>query len=89
MDKRRIVVQFPAVGRDFSVLQSVEACSGTLPASYSVGAESCFIVLKGTERAADPLPTLSSEVNNEWSYTYTSPCLHSGKRLTSFKEFAL
>ena len=55
-------------GREYSLLQNVEACSETLSL--------IFIVYRGVKRPwpeVDHSPASNAEVKNKWSYTSTSP----------------
>jgi len=63
-------------GREFSLLQNVQACSGALSFMVIVYCGSLCRV-KRPWPEVDHLSPSSAEVKNEWNYTSISPiCLH-------------
>jgi hypothetical protein len=57
-------VRFLAGSRDFSLLHSVQTASGAHPASYPMGTEAGYSVVKRPRREADHSPPSIAEVKN-------------------------
>jgi hypothetical protein len=56
---------------DTSVLQPVEACSGAETCPLFSGHQSYFPRVKRSGREVNHSPLCSTEVTNEWAYTYS------------------
>jgi hypothetical protein len=71
--------------RDIFLLQNVQISSGAQPDSYSIGTRESYHGVKRPGREANHSPPCSLEVNNAWSYNFTSPIhIHGVDRGNSF-----
>jgi hypothetical protein len=72
LDNRGVGVLVP-IGKEFSILHVAQAESGAHPASYPMGIEGSFLVVKQPEREADHSPPTNAEVKKSCIYTSTPP----------------
>jgi hypothetical protein len=60
----------------FSLLRSVQAGSGALPASYPIGTGGLSLGVKRQERESDHSPPSSAEVKNGRAIPPPATCIH-------------
>jgi hypothetical protein len=69
--------------------KTVQTGSGAHPASYSVGTDALSPCVKWPGREVDHIPTSSTDLKNEWSYTSTHPIRLHGVNRDSFTSYIL